>query len=77
MALSWYKNVERLSKLCGHEIPQTVKGASCPTLLYSRNELFLRSLERYFGVYFHQNSPLVSAETVPLFRDDESNGLVI
>ena len=26
MALSWHKNIERLNKLCGQEIPQTVKG---------------------------------------------------
>ena len=33
MALSWHKNVERLSKLYGQKIPQTVKGDVCPTLL--------------------------------------------
>ena len=39
--------------------------------MHSRDELFLRSLECYFGVYSprntenkHQNDPLVSAETV-------------
>ena len=32
--------------------------------MYSRDELLLRSIECYFGVYKHQNNPLVSAETV-------------
>ena len=32
--------------------------------MYSRDELFLRSFTCYFGVYKHQNNPLVSVETV-------------
>ena len=33
--------------------------------MYSRDKLFLRSLECYFGIYYkHQNDPRVSAETV-------------
>ena len=37
--------------------------------MHSRNELFLCSLECYFGIYFprrvkHKNNPLVSAQTV-------------
>ena len=32
--------------------------------MYSRDELFLRSPECYFGVNKHQNSSLVKAETV-------------
>ena len=32
--------------------------------MYSGGGLFMHSLEFYFGVYLHQNKPLVSASTV-------------
>ena len=37
MELSWHTHVERLSKLCGQMIPETVKGMCCPTLFYMLN----------------------------------------
>ena len=32
--------------------------------MYSRDEPFLRSLDCYFGIFKHQNNPLVSGETI-------------